>query len=75
MVEGIRDALLARDELIGDEIETLMAELGEREPLEVPVGVLAGDGRSGPPRALPDGNGRSGNGRGSSDPPPRPDRP
>jgi ATP-dependent Zn protease len=75
VVEGIRDALLARDELIGDEIEALMAELGEREPLEVPVGVFAGDGSSGRPLALPDGNGRSGNGRGSSDPPPRPDRP
>jgi cell division protease FtsH len=37
VVEGIRDALLAREELIGDEIEELMAELGEREPIPVPM--------------------------------------
>ncbi|HET6770738.1 MAG TPA: AAA family ATPase [Actinomycetota bacterium] len=60
VVEGLRDALLEREELIGDEIEEIMAELGEREPL-VPVasgngpvqgsgpgnGELAGDGRRG----------------------------
>lgn len=43
VLEGVRDVLLQREELIGDEIEALMAELGEREPIEVP---------------LPDGNGR-----------------
>ncbi len=37
VVEGVRDALLEREELVGDEIEVLMAELGEREPIEVPV--------------------------------------
>jgi cell division protease FtsH len=64
VVEGIRDALLEREELIGDEIEELMARLGEREPLPVPVGGdghealgpggdgqpgPGGDGRGGPP--------------------------
>jgi cell division protease FtsH len=44
VVEGIRDALLAREELIGDEIEQIMAELGEREPLEVPIPVAAASG-------------------------------
>jgi len=37
VVEGVRDALLEREELVGDEIEVLMAELGEREPIEVPA--------------------------------------
>ena len=68
VVEGIRDALLAREELIGDEIEELMAELGEREPLPAPVG---GDGEA----ALPGGNGQpqpggDGQGRGPIPPPP-----
>jgi cell division protease FtsH len=68
VVEGIRDALLTREELIGDEIEELMAELGEREPLPVPVG---GDGEA----ALPGGNGQpqpggDGQGRGPIPPPP-----
>ena len=36
VVEGVRDALLEREELVGDEIEVLMAELGEREPIESP---------------------------------------
>src|SRR4029078_11006254 len=36
VVEGIRDALLDRDEIIGDEIEVLMASLCERQPYEVP---------------------------------------
>ncbi|MGH2710290.1 MAG: AAA family ATPase [Actinomycetota bacterium] len=44
VVEGIRDALLEREELIGDEIEEIMAELGEREPMGAPV---AGNGQSG----------------------------
>jgi cell division protease FtsH len=52
VVEGIRDALLDREELIGDEIEEIMAELGEREPMPLPVG---GDGQS--------GNGQSGDGK------------
>jgi cell division protease FtsH len=51
VVEGIRDALLDREELIGDEIEELMAHLGEREPFPVPVG---GDGQG----TLPEGNGQ-----------------
>jgi cell division protease FtsH len=68
VVEGIRDALLDREELIGDEIEELMAELGEREPLPVPVG---GDGEA----DLPGGNGQpqpggDGQGRGPIPPPP-----
>ncbi|MFM7718382.1 MAG: AAA family ATPase [Actinomycetota bacterium] len=40
VLEGVRDALLEREELIGDEIEALMADLGEREPIEVEVPVL-----------------------------------
>jgi cell division protease FtsH len=70
VVEGIRDALLEREELIGDEIEELMAQLGEREPLPVPVG---GDG----PGPVPGGNGQprpGGDGFGppGSPPPPPP---
>lgn len=73
VVEGVRDALLEREELIGDEIEALMAELGEREPLELPVGVpspapgsvFGGDGQ---------GDGRGADGGPSASPPPRPDR-
>jgi cell division protease FtsH len=63
VVEGIRDALLAREELIGDEIEEVMAELGEREPL-VPVAAGDGHGESEPSSgAGPQGNGPiSGNG-------------
>jgi cell division protease FtsH len=44
VVEGVRDALLEREELIGDEIEALMAELGEREPFDWPYTILTGDG-------------------------------
>jgi cell division protease FtsH len=53
VVEGIKDALLEREELIGDEIEELMAQLGEREPFEME----------------PSGNGQavSGNGRGDGE--------
>jgi cell division protease FtsH len=68
VVEGIRDALLEREELIGDEIEELMAHLGEREPFPVPV---TGDG----PGALPEGNGQplpGGDGQGRSGPIPPP---
>jgi cell division protease FtsH len=68
VVEGVRDALLAREELIGDEIEALMAELGEREPLEVAV-LPGGNGR--PMLGTGDGNGHGPSGNG--EPPPRPD--
>lgn len=73
VVEGVRDALLEREELIGDEIEALMAELGEREPLELPVGAP-----SPAPGSVFGGNGQ-GDGQGTDEasspsPPPRPDR-
>ena len=85
VIEGIRDALLEREELIGDEIEALMAELGEREPLEgLPVGVLTGNGQERERIAIGPGSGQggglaqppgpSGNGP-AGDPPPRPDVP
>jgi len=81
VVEGVRDALLEREELIGDEIEALMAELGEREPIEVPVAAGGGNGEGvGPWAPQPGGNGqgRGGNGQppgasgapGSPPPPP-----
>jgi len=85
VVEGLRDQLLRREELIGDEIEEVMAELGEREPMELPAGVLSGNGHgdgaisgNGHGNRRPQGNG-SGNGsaNGGLDPgqaPPRPDR-
>jgi cell division protease FtsH len=66
VVEGIRDALLEREELIGDEIEELMAQLGEREPLPVPVVV------EGPDALGPGGNaqpGPEGDGQTPPDPP------
>jgi cell division protease FtsH len=69
VVEGVRDALLEREELIGDEIEILMAELGEREPIEVPV-TGNGDRAAG---FAPEGNGRAGDGNGQT--PRRPDTP
>ena len=69
MVEGVRDALLEREELVGDEIEVLMAELGEREPIEVPV---TGDGAGG---FAPEGNGRPGDGNGHRPAPPHPESP
>jgi cell division protease FtsH len=67
VVEGIRDALLEREELIGDEIEALMAQLGEREPLEVPAGLFSGNGQQGA-----QGEGREA-GVALPPPPPRPD--
>ncbi|HWO71163.1 MAG TPA: AAA family ATPase [Actinomycetota bacterium] len=67
VVEGIRDALLEREELIGDEIEALMAQLGEREPLEVPAGLFTGNGQQGA-----QGEGREA-GVALPPPPPRPD--
>jgi cell division protease FtsH len=74
VVEGIRDALLEREELIGDEIEEVMAQLGEREPLPVPAGGVGpgsggpqgGDGPAGP------GNGPPGPLPGGIPPPPGP---
>ena len=82
-VEGVRDALIEREELIGDEIEALMAELGEREPIEIPVGVLTGNGQQGgPPVGIGSGAGDGdGHGPGPSgdgptgQAPPRPDLP
>jgi cell division protease FtsH len=68
VVEGIRDALLEREELVGDEIEVLMAELGEREPIEIPLPVPAGAPWADPPG----GNGQGGNGQGTVAPPPPP---
>src|SRR3990172_3206709 len=47
VVEGVRDALLDREELVGDEIEVLMAELGEREPIE-PTGTIGNGQGQGP---------------------------
>ncbi|MGH2764808.1 MAG: AAA family ATPase [Actinomycetota bacterium] len=59
VVEGIRDALLDREELIGDEIEELMAQLGEGEPMPVPVvgdgGEAFGPGGNGQPSGDGDG--------------------
>jgi cell division protease FtsH len=76
VVEGVRDALLEREELIGDEIEALMAELGEREPIEIPALVPVGAGGEAAPRG---GNGQGGNGQGgngrTAPPPPPPPRP
>src|SRR5215211_4607512 len=71
VVEGVRDALLEREELVGDEIEVLMAELGEREPIEVPV-TADGDGAGG---LAPGGNGRGGDGNGQRPAPPHPEAP
>jgi cell division protease FtsH len=70
VVEGVRDALLEREELVGDEIEVLMAELGEREPIEVPA-TTQGDGRA----FEPGGNGQGGGGNGQGQVPPRPEAP
>ena len=70
VVEGVRDALLEREELVGDEIEVLMAELGEREPIEVPA-TTQGDGLA----FEPGGNGQGGGGNGQGQAPPRPDAP
>jgi hypothetical protein len=60
--------LLEREELVGDEIEVLMAELGEREPIEVSA-AADGDGTGGFP---PEGNGRPGDGNGHRPAPPHP---
>ena len=64
VVEGVRDALLERGEIIGDDIEALMAELGEREPFDYPFPVLVGNGQG----ALSgDGQGRRVSGNGAGD--------
>jgi cell division protease FtsH len=70
VVEGVRDALLEREELIGDEIEILMAELGEREPIEVPAAMTGNGGGH-----RPTGNGGRSTGNGQGPTPPRPDDP
>ena len=65
------------------EIEALMADLGEREPIEIPVGVLTGNGQqSGQPVAIGsgagdgDGHGPAPSGDGpTGQAPPRPDLP
>jgi cell division protease FtsH len=62
VVEGLRDALLEREELIGDEIEQVMADLGEREPLPVPVSVGARQLAAG--QAMPAGPLGGGDGKG-----------
>ncbi|MGH2540366.1 MAG: AAA family ATPase [Actinomycetota bacterium] len=74
VVDGIRTALLEREELIGDEIEELMAELGEREPMEIPVGAPIGVGGNGGIAAPggTQGDGQGGNGQRSPTPPPPP---
>jgi len=65
VVEGVRDALLDREELVGDEIEVLMAELGEREPIELPSDTV-GNGYG---VFVPDGNGQGGGDGGLAIPP------
>jgi cell division protease FtsH len=81
VVEGLRDKLLVREELIGDEIEEVMAELGEREPMELPVGALSGNGHGEGPisgnghNPSPGGNGSAHPGLDPGQAPPRPDRP
>jgi hypothetical protein len=68
---------MERGELIGDEIEVLMAELGEREPIEIPVTVPSGSG--GPVGSWTPqpggGNGQHGNGNGQGVAPPPPPPP
>jgi cell division protease FtsH len=71
VVDGVRDALLEREELVGDEIEVLMAELGEREPIELPAGTL-GNGQG---ALAPGGNGQGSDPAGSAPIPPAPDAP
>jgi len=71
VVEGVRDALLEREELVGDEIEVLMAELGEREPIELPVGTI-GNGQG---AFAPGGNGQGADPAGDGPIPPAPSVP
>lgn len=63
VLEGLRDALLERDELIGDEIQELMVALGE-EPHEIVESPAART-------AAPSGNGPVPQGPGIPPPPPR----
>jgi ATP-dependent Zn protease len=72
VLEGIRDALLEREELIGDEIEQLMAELGEREPLDIPAlpAAISGNGQQGDGQVSGDGNGQRRPGEEEEAPPP-----
>jgi len=57
VLEGVKEALLEREELIGDEIEQLMAELGEREPFDVALpGQLSGNGQGSPGEGDGDGH-------------------
>jgi cell division protease FtsH len=70
VVEGVRDALLEREELIGDEIEILMADLGEREPIEVSAAI---SGNGGGVRQPSGDGGAPGSGNGKAPTPPRPD--
>jgi len=72
VVEGVRDALLDREELVGDEIEVLMAELGEREPIE-PTGTI-GNGQ-GQGAFAPGGNGHGADPGGDAPIPPAPSGP
>jgi hypothetical protein len=58
-VEGVRDALLERGEIIGDEIEALMAELGEREPFGYPFAILARNGHGNGDHPNGSGNGHA----------------
>ena len=71
VLEGIKNALLEREELIGDEIEQLMAELGEREPLDIPVipASLGGNGQQGDGQASGDGDGQGRSGEEAEAPP------
>jgi ATP-dependent Zn protease len=71
VVEGVRDALLEREELVGDEIEVLMAELGEREPIELPTGTV-GNGQG---AFAPGGNGQGADPDGGASVPPTPSAP
>jgi cell division protease FtsH len=77
VVDGVRDALLEREELIGDEIEELMVRLGEGDAVEVGFGGRGGDaarpgGGDGDGWGSGGGNGHGGNGhpQGWAPPPP-----
>jgi cell division protease FtsH len=59
VVEGVRDALLERGEIIGDEIEALMAELGEREDFGYPFPILARNGSGNGDHPNGSGNGHA----------------
>ena len=70
VVEGF-GTRCSSEELVGDEIEVLMAELGEREPIEVPV-ATDGDGSVGSrPGATGGGDGSRGRPAPHPEAPPR----